>query len=169
MNESKIEATDRLRREGRWSEASRFKDEAIRRLRAEGRKAETNELAWVEMIAAFPPLPPETKPQTSDPLDITLADPDLLDRLAAVEPNWNRDVMWAYQVFAHPRVELTDAPSLAAWGLLKFARQERQKFFGMLSSLLAFRTKANPQPDEQSTSDPGLADLQRMIAASDTR
>ena len=29
MNESKIELTERLRREGRWSEASLFKDESL--------------------------------------------------------------------------------------------------------------------------------------------
>ena len=31
MNESKIELTERLRREGRWPEASKFKDEALRK------------------------------------------------------------------------------------------------------------------------------------------
>ena len=29
MSESKIDATDRLRREGRWGEATKFKDEMI--------------------------------------------------------------------------------------------------------------------------------------------
>ena len=36
MDESKIELTERLRREGRWGEASRFKDEALRACRAKG-------------------------------------------------------------------------------------------------------------------------------------
>ncbi len=113
MNESKIEATDRLRREGRWAEASQFKDETIKRLRAEGRKKEANEVAWAEMIAAFPPL--ETKPAASVFLDISSEDPDLIRRLATVKPDWDRDVMWAYQVFPAPTVQLSLAPSLSAW------------------------------------------------------
>ena len=36
MTESKIELTERLRREGRWEEASRFKDTAVRDLREKG-------------------------------------------------------------------------------------------------------------------------------------
>ena len=59
--ESKIVATERLRKEGRWNEASLFKDEAIKRLRAEGRtKSEASEAAWDEMLAKFPPLPEQT-------------------------------------------------------------------------------------------------------------
>ncbi|MCA9125092.1 MAG: hypothetical protein KDB11_33180 [Planctomycetales bacterium] len=166
MSESKIEATDRLRRESRWPEASRFKDASVKRLRAEGKtKAEANDSAWDEMLAAFPPLPAVSKPQASGPLDITKADPELLDRLADVPLDWIRDVRWVYQVFAHPSVELADAPSLGAWGLLGFARQERSKFFGIVSATLA--SKAKPDTDEeQIDSDPGLAELERMIAAS---
>ncbi len=43
MHESKIDATDRLRREGRWATASLYKDEANKRLRSEGRKADAND------------------------------------------------------------------------------------------------------------------------------
>ena len=47
MNESKIELTERLRREGRWPEASKFKDEALRKLRGDGMtKAEAGQAAW---------------------------------------------------------------------------------------------------------------------------
>ena len=38
MNESKIALTDRLRREGRWAEASKFKDAALADFRAKGMK-----------------------------------------------------------------------------------------------------------------------------------
>ena len=57
MKESRIEATDRLRKEGQWSEASLFCDEERRRLRSEGMtKAEANDQAWEAMVAKFPPL-----------------------------------------------------------------------------------------------------------------
>lgn len=59
MTESKIHLTERLRCEGRWAEASKFKDETIRRLRQGGMKrAEAGEQAWREMATAYPPLPP---------------------------------------------------------------------------------------------------------------
>jgi len=59
MNESKIVATERLRREGRWEEASRFKDAAIREFRSKGiKKAEAAEAAWKAMLEKYPPLPP---------------------------------------------------------------------------------------------------------------
>ncbi|MHB8953845.1 MAG: hypothetical protein ACYC4U_12820 [Pirellulaceae bacterium] len=61
MNESKIELTERLRREGRWAEASWFKDEIVKKLRAEGMKRrEAGEQAWREMAKAFPPVVPPT-------------------------------------------------------------------------------------------------------------
>jgi hypothetical protein len=58
MKESKIELTSRLREEGRWAEASKFKDAVIQRLRSEGvKRQEAGRRGWEEMAAAFPPLP----------------------------------------------------------------------------------------------------------------
>ena len=59
MNESKIEMTERLRRENRWSEASKFKDTALADFRAKGMgRQEAVEAAWEAMAEAYPPLPP---------------------------------------------------------------------------------------------------------------
>lgn len=172
MNESRIEATDRLRREGRWSEASLWKDERVRQHRAEGRKGEASDLAWAEMIAEFPPLSQGTKTKALDPLDISGADIDLIHRLIAVPVDWDRDVMWCYQVYATPDVQLTESPSLAAWGLLRFARSEPQRFFAMVANVAANRLKVAMKGTDESnslreTQDPGLADLKRMIAEMD--
>jgi hypothetical protein len=59
--------TERLRREGRWAEASKFKDETVKKLRKEGmRRAEAGEQAWLRMAEAYPPLPaPEPIPGPS--------------------------------------------------------------------------------------------------------
>ena len=58
MEESKIELTERLRRENRWAEASQFKDEMVRTFRSEGMKrAEAGEEAWRRMAEKYPPLP----------------------------------------------------------------------------------------------------------------
>jgi len=57
MNESKIALTERLRREGRWAEASKFKDTALADFRAKGMKRdEASEAAWEAMEKAYPPL-----------------------------------------------------------------------------------------------------------------
>ena len=56
MNESKVELMDRLRREGRWSEASKFKDTAMADFRAKGMKRdEAGAAAWEAMAEAYPP------------------------------------------------------------------------------------------------------------------
>jgi len=58
MNESKIDLTDRLRREGRWAEASKFKDTALVDFRASGMKRdEAGVAAWAATAEAYPPLP----------------------------------------------------------------------------------------------------------------
>ena len=58
MNESRIGLTERLRAEGRWAEASQFKDQVLRGLRGEGmKKAEAGEAAGEAMAEKFPPLP----------------------------------------------------------------------------------------------------------------
>jgi hypothetical protein len=63
MEESKIELTDRLRREGRWAEASARKEAIRTQLRAEGMsRAEANPEAWRRMAAEFPARPPYRLP-----------------------------------------------------------------------------------------------------------
>lgn len=75
MTESKIELTERLRREGRWGEASRFKDTTVKEFRKGMTRADATEAAWEAMAKAFPPLPPaERSPESSaDNADV---DPD---------------------------------------------------------------------------------------------
>ena len=69
--ESRIETTDRLRRQGKWEEASRFKDQAKQRHRDAGKsRQESNRLAWEAVQEKFPPVPPEAE--------------ELLDRVMAV-------------------------------------------------------------------------------------
>lgn len=57
MNESKIDLTNRLKKEGRWEEASLWKDKKIRKLRGASKKRpEAQALAWGEMAREFPPI-----------------------------------------------------------------------------------------------------------------
>jgi hypothetical protein len=76
MKESKIEITSRLRREGRWAEASRFMDTVRAEARKAGlKRAEAAEHAWYEVAKAYPPM------EQAEPDDDT-AD-DLLDCIVA--------------------------------------------------------------------------------------
>ena len=55
--ESKIAATDRLRREGRWDEASQFRDDQRMKLRNAGIKGSAaKEEAWRIMLNWYPPI-----------------------------------------------------------------------------------------------------------------
>lgn len=84
--ESKIELTDRLRREGRWSEASQFRHKIIKACRSRGlTKAAAREHAWKETAKAFPPATAEDPP---DVLDDELSEwcSTCLDRVA----EWRR-------------------------------------------------------------------------------
>jgi hypothetical protein len=146
MTESKIELTERLRHEGRWSEASQFKDEALRKLRSDGMtKADAADEAWRRMAAQYPPLahigepvPEGPKTATADPSPTqwprdTEHDIDidaLLDRLGDRRPSdLIRDTLWAYENLANRRIKANDAPSCGAWALLEWARQYRNRFF----------------------------------------
>jgi hypothetical protein len=56
--ESKIELTERLRREGRDKEALQYREQIREQLRAEGKtRKEAKEGAWEAAHLAFPPLP----------------------------------------------------------------------------------------------------------------
>jgi hypothetical protein len=60
--------TERLRREGRYNEAFRQKDEIIRELRDGGMKRkEAGDEAWRRMAAEFPPLAARAAPESTAP------------------------------------------------------------------------------------------------------
>ena len=55
VTESKIDATHRLQKDGRWNEASEYRAEQRQKFRDEGlTKKEANERAWKAMINEFP-------------------------------------------------------------------------------------------------------------------
>ena len=65
--ESKIALTERLRREGRWAEASKLKDEAIKEAKKAGMKSdEAKDAGWDAMEKAYPPLPSTAEPEHGD-------------------------------------------------------------------------------------------------------
>jgi hypothetical protein len=142
MTESKIVATDRLRKEGRWEEASLWRDEKRKQLRTDGKhnRAESNAAAWDAMIEQFPPLPPSKKtsptPFVRDPvfekkfmeLPRSCSDENLLNWIAA------HPAMRRLRRNKGERVRLTvsdlkGAPSRIAVNELQCFANKPEKFF----------------------------------------
>ncbi len=74
MRESKIGLTRRLMDEGRWDEASAFRDEVRRALRIQGKtRREAGEKAWEAVSERFPPPPPEPTQEIGDPIGVEAA------------------------------------------------------------------------------------------------
>ena len=128
MQESKIAITERLRADGRWQEASIYKDQVVKQLRAEGKPAkEARELAWCEMANKYPvEMTASTQTKASD---FEGMDSKQITKLADAPLDPAADVLWCYRHVENPIVKVTDAPSLGAWGLLKYARTNRQRFY----------------------------------------
>jgi hypothetical protein len=144
MTESKIELTERLRREGRWAEASKLKDTAMQEFRGKGMKRdEASDAAWEAMATAFPPLPPAEESisevpnmATGNPHGYGGHDEDLIALDALLKrigdqqsPDLIRDSLWVYQHLANRNAKPENAPSLGAWSLLQWARQYKNRFF----------------------------------------
>jgi hypothetical protein len=143
MTESKIEIVERLRREGRWPEASLFKDTAVKDFRSKGvGRAEATQAAWEAMATAYPPLAPiegsaskvpdtaSGNPRGHDGYDEELID---VDALIAKRPHdFARDVAWVYEHLADRNVKPQDAPGAGAWSLLTWGRRYRNRFFEMV-------------------------------------
>ena len=124
MTESKIELTHRLQSEGRWNEASEFRDKVRSEQREAGRpRAEANEEAWSRMAEKFPPLPaPQPINNDMDGLfSDEVNDSDLPSNLSSGDGNFELDLQWAYRNICS-EVRREDAPSGAAWRLRQWGR-----------------------------------------------
>ena len=151
--ESRIELTDRLRREGREEAAATFRREVIDELREVGvSTAERRRIAWAEMAKRFPPLEPEKKPEeevepedeegpedgapTSDAsFGLLPADwPPLPDSAP-----WREELEWAYQNGFFVIVEKRGGVVSYRWAalLMKLLAESRKNFMDLLGKAKA--------------------------------
>src|SRR5881394_1073934 len=99
MVESRIVATDRLRKEKRWEEASRFRDEVRRQLRAAGKpRAEANDAAWEAMLDRFPP------PEYACFLDADEQDEAIMDAFSCRYSDLATNAIWVFSQLEAKRV-----------------------------------------------------------------
>ena len=157
MSESRQRISHRLCREGRWEEASIFKDETIAALRKSGmKKVEAGEEAWRIIAEKFPPLPVEEQPP-----DI---EPDTLERFTEARPDLVRDILWVYERLEDKRTKPEDAPSLGSWSMLKWARDYRNRFFEqVLPKALAKKAEAGGTEETAEEAAPGMEEVERML------
>ena len=145
MLESKSVATDRLRREGRWEEASLWRDQKRGQLRAEGQaRTESNEAAWQAMIDQFPPLPPSESRGGGHAVELLDIDPDSYDGQSGCAG----DIGWVYQHLSVKSAAPDQAPSAGAWGLLQWARQHSDKFFPLWAKTTPVQASEDVIPDD---------------------
>ncbi len=129
MTESKIDLTDRLKREGRWEEASLFKDEKIKELRTTGlKRPEAQDKAWEAMEMQFPPI---EIPQ-EDELDWEFTPEEIAHLSPGSLENFPEDVSWVYSHLELRDADIGSAPSAGAVGLLGWARANRADFFSKI-------------------------------------
>lgn len=142
MNESKIEATDRLRREGRWEVASKYRDEVRKRLKGEGKtRTEANDAAWEAMLEKYPPTEPplEQLELVKFPVEKTRDHPDS-----------ERDWLWAATHLHRAGVVALDAPSSFAWSLLVWGRTESNYFVPQAVKVLERKEERDREAAEDS-------------------
>ncbi len=160
MMESKINLTHRLEREGRWDEASRFKDEHISELRAEGKpRKEAQQAAWEALEKQFPPL--EAEPAGSEegayPADLT-------ETGALGSSDFHDDAKWVYQHIAVADVKPEDAPTPGAWALLKWAKRNEDRFFEqVMPKANAAKQNHDPFSDDLDYPDHSMELIQKAL------
>lgn len=165
MTESKITLTHRLQREGRWDEATRFKDEKAAELRKNGMtRKDAQQAGWKAMGEKYPPLPEVDEPGDVQPVEPAIDQRDvdaILARAADNPPDATKGTLWVYQHLNHPTVSPADAPSLGGWSMLQWAKENRNRFFEQVWPKAAAKMQT-PQQDYED--DPLLAELEEMIA-----
>jgi hypothetical protein len=141
MEESKINITHRLQKDGRWDGASKFKDEFIAKSRSEGmNRAESRQAGWEAMEKKYPPLSNPLKTSQSDSPDPEF-DMKLRDQCDSTFTAVHKDILWAYNNFEVSDVSPNEAPSRGAWGLMMWGRENRDKFFSQIFSRVIVNEK----------------------------
>jgi hypothetical protein len=164
MAESKITATDRLRKEGRWEEASLWRDEKRKQLRAEGlTKTEANEQSWVAMIEQYSPLETTvdepSKDSLSDVVELLEFDPEDYDSPTDI----SGDIGWTYANLARKGVEAKDAPGSGAWSMLVWARENPNRFFEQMLPKSKLIEKEAEEDIDRLGDEAQIEDIHKML------
>jgi hypothetical protein len=160
--ETKAEAMHRLQREGRWEQASAYRQEVRQQQRAQGHtKAEARDAAWAAMLKEFPPLEADGEAskhvEPSGPMELVESvglSAEELDQLRGRtrgrEVDWVRSVVWAFEALGQETVLPSDAPTPGTWALYGWAKQSANKFYEtVLPRALAAQEKRRQTTDDE--------------------
>ena len=138
MRESKAELTDRLRREGRWDEFKKRREE----LKAGGVPADQ---AWEQAATEFPPPVAAGSPSPSHSLTR-----EEVRALMDLPPVHSREaITWAFDMIDVDCVEPSDAPSLRAWTMRSWARSSSACRMEFMRQVFPLILEAMDYEDEQ--------------------
>ena len=139
MNESKIELTERLRKEGFWAEASKRKDDKVKEFRAEGlSRREAGQKAWEWLAIEYPPVTPSPLADSLDSDDSatkpggTVADVSLSADTPLETLRWVAKALG--RIANGKKIRLPEIPSEAAYAVLDWAKKDPDAFFAMWAS-----------------------------------
>ena len=155
MRESKAELTDRLRREGRWNDFVRRREQ----LKAEGMDASE---AWGVAAEEFPP-PDAQRPNGKAPA----ADLRALKGKPPVPVV--EAATWAFEYLDADWIKPADAPSAGAWSLRDWARTRRTEFYKLFAARIVMppQEKAQEEDEELANWDQNLEERLRLAAEQD--
>jgi hypothetical protein len=158
MQGSKITLTERLRKESRWDEASRFKDEHIAKLRADGKnRKEAQQAAWEALERQYPPLEVDGNEEGAYPTD-------LIETGKLGSSDFHDDAKWVYQHIAVAEVKPEDAPTPGSWALLKWAKRNEDRFFEqVMPKASAAKQSHDSFSNDLDNSDPSLELIQKTL------
>lgn len=135
MQEHEMADYERLRADGRWGEATQYREAERRRLRAAGRsKQQARDESWAAMLAKYPPLRAATA-EASSPATVT--DPNtpkvIIDMTTS--PDFETALRWVWSAMAYDpsTIDATQAPQPGCLDLLKFAKSDPKTFFAWVA------------------------------------
>lgn len=162
----------RLRKWGVWDEARQYRDKALQDYIDEGLPwQDAYELAWERIDAMFPPnfdpttLAPAEEPQDTEPPgpteEETAAEREQveLEELAAKTKDAAddpvRDINWVSRNLERKFVTPAECPSLSAWSMFKWAKDNPDKFFTQTLSkaIPKLNSEDAPSGDEEDADD----------------
>ena len=136
MSETRIAATDRLRKAGLWEAACAFREQCRIALRAEGKsRQEAISQAWAQTLEKFPPS--AVPNDLLEEIQRLVVVPPTLDELIAVVLSLGssakliEDIVWGQQHSDDTDLSNADSPSLAAKFFAALHRQSPSRLFDL--------------------------------------
>jgi hypothetical protein len=127
-----------------------------RKFKAEDlKRSEAVEASWAAMLAKYPPMAPESEADAEAAAQRVRADAveTILSRQNAGRSDLAGDVNWVYARLGDDEMAPPEAPSLGAWSLWHWARENRSKFFEqILPKALAVKQRSDEAETAQADS-----------------